>query len=74
MRVKTIKTLSLDHEISMNSTSTSLIRISLFMSYLTLQFLHGLIEAVNEHLLLADIGDLLVEILLELLDPLELES
>ena len=40
------------------------------MSYLTLQFLHGLIEAVNEHLLLADIGDLLVEILLELLDPL----
>lgn len=44
------------------------------MSYLALEFLHRLIEAVNEHLLLADIVDLLVEIPLKLLDALELDS
>ena len=44
------------------------------MFYLPLEFLHGLVEAVNEHLLLADIVDLLVEIPLQLLDSLELDS
>ena len=45
-----------------------------FSTNLALEFLNGLIEAVNKHLLLADIVDLLVEIPLQLLDSLELDS